>query len=131
MPNKRSRYKKTLKVYCPYCGERLWRFGSEKHRVFYEGADSIKKNLGVSSKKAKFIAMRGPYVDCSSWLEEFFCYQDSKVWMLVSKREDGSHKAILAQPHHWKQGSKLIDPDHPNPSVSEYTYRASRGVFTR
>ncbi|PSO49194.1 MAG: hypothetical protein BRC33_07590 [Cyanobacteria bacterium SW_9_44_58] len=131
MPNKRSRYKKTPKFYCPYCGERLWRFGSEKHRVFYEGAANIKKHLGISSKKAKFLAMKGEYLDTSSWLEELFCSEHSKMWMLVSKQKDGTYQAILAEPNHWKQGTKLIDPNHPNPSVSEYTYRSSRGTVAR
>lgn len=127
MPNKRSRYRKTPKFYCPYCGERLWRSGSQKHHVYYEDAATIKKHLGISSKKAKFLAMKGAYLDGSSWLEEFFCRHDSKVWMLVSKQDNGSYTATLAQPDHWKQATNLIDPDHPNPSVSEYTYRASRG----
>lgn len=127
MPNKRSRRNKTPKFYCPYCGERLWRPGGEKHHVFYEGAASIKKHLGISSKKAKFLAMKGAYLDRSSWLEEFFCREDSKVWLLVSKRENGSYESVLAQPEHWQQATKAFDPDHPNPSVSEYTLRASRG----
>jgi len=127
MPNKRSRYKKTPKFYCPYCGERLWRSGSKKHHIYYEDAASIKKNVGMSSKKAKLMERKGVYVDSNSWLEQFFCREDSHVWMLVSKRENGTYQARLAEPHHWKRSTNTIDPDHPNPSVSEYTYRASRG----
>ncbi|MFW6296852.1 MAG: hypothetical protein ACOC04_06645 [Halothece sp.] len=130
MPNKRSRYQKTPKFYCPYCQERLWRFGNEKYNIVYQDAASIKQSLGISSKKAKLLATKGAYLDSRSWLEAFFCRDDGKIWMLVSKRQDNSYEAIIAQPNHWKQANSLIDPDNPNPSVSEYSYRASRGVFT-
>lgn len=130
MPNQRSRYKKTPKFYCPYCQERLWRFGSEKYHIVYKDAASIKENLGVSSKKAKLLATRGTYLDTQTWLEEFFCRQDGKMWLVVSQRNNNAREGIIAQPHHWKQATNLINPDHPNPSVSEYTYRSSRGVFT-
>ena len=129
MPNKRSRYKETSKFYCPYCQERLWRCGSEKYHMVYKDAAKIKENLGVSSKKAKLLASQGSYLDTNTWLEEFFCREDGKMWLLVSQRENRQIKTLIAQPHHWQQTTNLINPDHPNPSVSEYSYRASRGVF--
>ena len=65
-------------------------------------------------------------VDRSTWLEEFFCQVDGKMWLKVSKDLDGTITTQVADQKHWKQSTKTIDPNKPNPSVSEFTYRMSR-----
>ncbi|NJL83827.1 MAG: hypothetical protein HC890_14455 [Chloroflexaceae bacterium] len=128
MPNKRSDRKKTPKFYCPYCSERLWRVGSPKHHLYYQDSLSISKNCNISRKNSKFLANKGEYVDQNQWLEEFFCGDHGKIWLLLAKRDNGVIEASLPQDQHWQQTTGTFDPDRPNPSVSEYSYRMSRGT---
>ncbi len=65
-------------------------------------------------------------VDRASWLEEFFCEQDGKMWLHLTKQEEGNIVMKIANEHHWKRSTRMIDPTKPNPSVSEFTYRMSR-----
>lgn len=126
MSNKRSKRKRTQKFFCNYCGQQLWRLGSPKHHLFYKEIPDLKRNLNISHKSAVFLATKGVYVDHSSWIEEFFCEDHGKLWMLVRKKPDGTLDAIPATGNHWKCTTKTIDPDLPNPSVSEFSYRISR-----
>lgn len=126
MANKRSRCRKTPTFSCPHCNQRLWRNGSQKHYLFYQGSSDIKANLNLSTKNAKFLAARGVYVDRSSWLEEFFCGEHGRMWLLLKRKEDGSLVSTPAKAQHWKQSTGTPDPERPNPSVSDFTYRMSR-----
>jgi hypothetical protein len=127
MARKRSRYKEDKYFYCPHCQARIWRLGSPKHFLFYQNALELKKELNISSKKAKFINTNFPvYVDRASWIEEFFCPNDGKLWLLVSRKADQKLSLHLPDRKDWSRTTKTILPDRPNPSVSEYTYRMSR-----
>jgi hypothetical protein len=126
MSNKRSKRKRTQKFFCSYCEQQLWRLGSPKHHLFYKEVPDIKRNLNISHKSAVFLATKGAYTDRSSWIEEFFCREHGKLWMLVRRKPDGILDAVPAGADHWKSTTKTIDPDLPNPSVSEFSYRMSR-----
>lgn len=126
MPNKRSRYKKTHHFCCHMCGRRLWRPGSPKHFMYYRKASEIRQNLGIPRKNAIFLAAQGAYVDRNSWLEEFFCGEHGTMWLLVRKQADKTLVTAPAQRQHWEFTTGTIDPDNPNPSVSEFSYRISR-----
>lgn len=131
MPNKRSRRKKTTNFYCPYCQERLWRKGGKKYYLYYQDAAEIQHNLGVSPKKAQLMAARNTcYVDQTTWIEEFYCQEHSIIWLVLSKREDGSIARKQAQQKDWRRTGHTIDPNAPNPSVSEFSYSMSRGAST-
>jgi hypothetical protein len=132
MPNKRKRRNETHKFYCFHCQQRLWRLGSPKYHLFYKDASEIKKNLGITNKKACFLAAQNPaYVDRNVWLEEFLCEEHGKVWMRLSKQTDGTLTVTPAKESDWQRTSNTIDPNIPNPSVSQYTYSMSRGAQTQ
>ncbi|MCU0536818.1 MAG: hypothetical protein MUD14_23260 [Hydrococcus sp. Prado102] len=129
MSNKRKNRSQTPKFYCSHCQERLWRLGSPKYHLFYQDASEIKERLGITRTKASFLAANNsPYVDSNTWLEEFFCEEHGKLWMRVSKQENGAIVATPAKSSDWKCTTHTINPDIPNPSVSEFSYRMSRGT---
>lgn len=87
MPNKRRRRNNTVKFYCPYCQERLWRKGGRKYYLFDYDATEVEKHLNASFEKAQFIASRDSYyVDQKTWIEEFYCQEHNTIWLLLSKR---------------------------------------------
>ncbi len=127
MANKRSKRNQSAKFYCPYCGDRLWRLGTGKHHLYFQGISEIQQQFNLTRKKASLLAGQNPVqTDRATWLEEFMCRSDGKFWLYLSKQKDGSFVTKIADDSHWKRSSKTIDPNHPNPSVSEFTYRMSR-----
>jgi hypothetical protein len=78
--------KTTQKFYCPFCQQRLWRLGSQKYYLISQG-----KAESQSSHPSKFTASQkivNAARDC--WLEEFYCEEHGKLWMLLSKAFDDS-----------------------------------------
>jgi hypothetical protein len=94
--------------------------------LFYREVSEIKQNLNISSKNAGFLAAKGAYIDTNCWIEEFFCGEHGKMWMLVSKQADGTLVAVPPRSNDWNRTTGTINPDNPNPSVSEFSYRMSR-----
>ena len=133
MSNKRSKRKNVRHFFCPFCQERLWRLGSPKYHLFYKNAAEIKRNLQISAKKSAFLATKhSTYLDNNSWIEEFFCPEHGKMWLRISRQNDGQLGYKLALREDWKQTDKTIDSSRPNPSVSEFSYRISRkGYYER
>ena len=127
MPNKRSRKYKKPKFYCPDCQRRLWRTGSPKHYIYYQEISDIQKNLNISRKKASFLKTQNTtYLDRSSWIEDFFCEQHGKMWLKISCKAERPMEVSLASEDDWKNTTGTINPNFPNPSVSEFTYFMSR-----
>lgn len=132
MPNKRSRRSKIHHFSCPYCQQRLWRVNSPKHYLFYRNIAEVRQNLHLTKKKASFLIEHySVFTDRDRWIEEFFCPEDGKMWLLISRQKDGSLAQTLATAKHWQQTGKTINPQAPNPSVSEYTYRMSRSSIAQ
>ncbi len=129
MANKRSRYKKTQKFYCPHCSQRMWRVGGPKYYLFYQGKIEMQKGFKLTAKKASFLASQKPvYVDTNIWLEEFFCENDGQIWMRLYRNENKTIIACLAKSEDWKRTTKTIDPERPHPSASEFTIKMSRNT---
>ena len=126
MPNKRRNRSAIVTFLCPYCERRLWRLGSQKHHLFYQGAQEIAQQRGLSQKKAALLATQGVYVDRSAWLEEFMCGEDGMMWMYIKQSPEGNINSRLAEEHDWQRTSGTLDPNTPNASVSEFTYKMSR-----
>lgn len=127
MSNKRGSRQRTQKFYCPECEERLWRMGYPKCHLFCQGISEIQEGFNLTRKKASFLATQQQTpVNPNSWLEEFFCQKHGKFWMRVSKLDDGSLIACQATTKDWERTTRTINPNLPNPSVGEYTYRHSR-----
>ena len=131
MPGKRSKRNKIQHFYCPYCERRLWRLGSPKHFLFYTGASEIQQNVEMPRKSAILLANQGDYVDSNSWIEEFFCGDHGKLWMRITRKSDGKIVTTQATNKDWQQTTRTIQPDTPNPSVSEFSYRMSRQAGTK
>ena len=127
MPNKRSRKSKKQKFYCPYCQARLWRTGSPKHYIYYQEISEIQKNFNLSRKKASFLKNQNTTcLDKNSWIEDFFCVQHGKMWLKISCKVEQPIEVSLASEDDWKKTTGTINPNLPNPSVSEFTYSMSR-----
>lgn len=128
MPGKRSRRGKVQIFQCPQCESRLWRMGSEKHHLFYSESAELAMNTGLSRRNAAILITQGEYVDRRSWIEEFFCGDHGKMWLLIRHGNDGQATAVPATEQDWRFTTGTRNPDRPNPSVSEFTYRMSRGA---
>lgn len=127
MPGKRSRARTKQNFNCPYCHTKLWRMGSPKHYLYYQEISEVQKNLNISRKKASWlIAQNNTYLDQSCWIEDFFCEQHGTMWLKISRKVDRPMEVSLAGADDWKKSTGTINPDFPNPSVSEFTYSMSR-----
>ena len=126
MPNKRSKRAHMQKFHCPYCESRLWRLGGPRHFLYYSNASEILKNLDITPKRASLLATQGAYIDRLTWIEEFFCEEHGKLWLRLRQNEEGLISSKLANDGDWGSSTGTIDPNTPNPSVSEFTYRMSR-----
>lgn len=127
MAHKRSSRKPKQQLDCPYCSKQLWRTGQQKHYLYYQGVSEIQQNLGISHKKAMLLnAQNNTYVDKNCWLEKFICEKHGQIWMRLSKDNDAKLLASLPNENDWFRTTGTINPDLPNPSVSEFTYRMSR-----
>ncbi|BAC88393.1 hypothetical protein [Gloeobacter violaceus] len=129
MPGKRSKRSKVDRFHCPHCEARLWRLGSQKYHLFYTHLSEMTAEGGIPRKQAALlISQKSEYVDNCAWLEEFFCGEHGKMWMLVRQSSEGVLTAIVPSEHDWKRTTGTLFPNRPNPSVSEFTYRMSRGA---
>ncbi|MGL5034865.1 MAG: hypothetical protein ACRC6M_13795, partial [Microcystaceae cyanobacterium] len=118
MANKRSRRTKTPKFNCPYCDRRLWRVGTGKHYIYAQGAEEVQAQFNLSKKNAGLLTSQNTVqVDRGAWIEEFFCEVDGKMWLQLTKKEDGEIAVKVADEKHWKRSTRTIDPNKPNPSV--------------
>ena len=126
MPNKRSSRRHTRKFFCPYCEQRLWRSGNSKHHIYYENAEQIRNNTGITLKKAKLLSLQSAtYLDRNRWIESFCCSSHGMMWLLISVK-DKNYQYRLAKANDWLRTDKTVDPRIANPSVSEFTLRMSR-----
>lgn len=129
MPNKRSRRRQVPKFFCPHCQQRLWRKGGSKYYLHYQGQAEIKKAFKLSAKKASFLAnQHSPCVNLNVWLEEFFCAQHGNMWLHLCQNDEKTIASRLARAEDWQRTGRTVDPDHPHVSVSEFTYKMSRGT---
>ncbi len=127
MPGKRKRKQTKQKFDCPYCQTKLWRMGSPKHYIYYQEISEVQKNLNISRKKASLlIAQNNTYLDQNSWIEDFYCQQHGKMWLKISRKVGLPMEVSLATDNDWKNSTGTINPNFPNPSVSEFSYSMSR-----
>ncbi|MEL4895931.1 hypothetical protein [Crocosphaera sp. Alani8] len=106
--------------------------GGPKHFLFYEGTAEIQQGFKLPLKKAKFLAKQQPIcVNQNVWLEEFFCERHGKMWLLISRSQQGEITSRPATREDWNRTSNTFNPDRPNCSVSDFTCRMSRGSSLR
>lgn len=130
MSNKRSRRKKVQHFFCPFCEIRLWRLGSSKHYLFYKDAKEIRQQFKISAKKAALLSnQNSTCLDSNTWIEEFFCTTHGKLWLHISRKENRELVYRLSKREDWLKTSKTFNPNNPNPSISEFSYRMSRRSY--
>ncbi|WP_218081277.1 hypothetical protein [Anthocerotibacter panamensis] len=84
---------------------------------------------GYHHRQSKLLRLQGTYVDHSRWVEAFFCAEHGTMWLMVLKdRGTGQCEVRVPTDREWEDVAGLIDPNRPNPSVSEYSWRSSRGA---
>ena len=98
------------KFYCPCCQRRLWRVGGYK---FYQGQSKRGEALTLISEKDNFLTHSTPSLaNQQVWLEEFFCEKDGKIWMYLSKSEEGVLSYQLAEQAQWRHTDRVSAPDN-------------------
>jgi hypothetical protein len=129
MAERRNRRRKRVVADCPTCEERLWRVNSERHYLFASGARQMQELSGLTRKKAVLLnCQTHTFVDRRQWLEEFYCNEHGHMWLLLKQDDEGFVSATIPDGNIWSQTTGTIDPRKPNPSVSEFTFRMSRGA---
>jgi len=130
MPRKRNRSLNRLEVPCPHCGIRLWRGCGQKHYIFSSSVEQTRELMGTTRKKAVLLHTVTPtWVDRNRWIEPFFCSADGQIWMVCIRQPEGHVICEPAPSELWRQTTGTVDPNKPNPSVGEFTYRGSRGAL--
>jgi hypothetical protein len=118
MPGKRARYARAMQLHCPYCEARIYRLNSQRYSLVQERAGSHRGRDSAAHSHC--------------WVEEFYCTEDGRMWLLLERVEaTGQVRSQLPGPDVWKRTVGTIDPNHTNPSVSEFSLRHSRGSDPR
>lgn len=128
MPRNRNRSANRLEIPCPECDQRLWRGSGQKHFIFASNVEQTRALTGTTRKKAVLLHSQvATWVDRSHWIEAFFCPDHGQIWIACSRQLDGQVVGEVASVELWQQTTGTLDPTKPNPSVSEFTHRNSRG----
>ncbi|MFQ3612608.1 MAG: hypothetical protein SNJ68_02690 [Cyanobacteriota bacterium] len=113
-------------IFCPIHGCFLDSV-SPKYPLFADSAGQLQvRGMGIKTSRLVMSAYKVvPLV--GEWIEEFWCSecQESK-WYHIRKIGERNYEVRVAKDDLWQNASKVVNP-HQNPSVSEYTFRVSRG----
>ena len=114
-------------IYCPVHGNHMDSV-SPKYPLFADTAGQLQVR-GMSNKTSRLVmaAYDGVVPLAGEWIEEFWCAdcQESK-WYHIKKTDERQYEVKLAPQDRWLNASKVINP-FQNPTVSEYSFRASKG----
>lgn len=123
----RTRPRKGRMIKCPECMTLMERV-SQKHNLHATTLEQLKEQ-GIARRNARLLLLQQTAVSLSStWLEAFWCNgcQNSN-WFVVTK-VDKEYHLIEAELKNWKQSNGTLDPNHLNPSVSQFTLKNSKGT---
>jgi hypothetical protein len=123
---KRYGRSKSRQLYCPAHPEQRISGNGQKYFLHLLRPEELKLR-GMSDKKAKLVIQAHPVLVLSNeWLEELFCPQCGTThWCHVVRHDRVEHTVRWAPRELWQQVAH-VDPLVPNPSVSQFTRRASR-----
>jgi hypothetical protein len=128
MTRTRNRSANRLEIPCPECAQRLWRGCGQKHFIFASNVEQTRALTKTTRKKAILLHSQvDTWVDRSHWIEAFFCSDHGQIWIACVRQADGQVVGEIAPAKLWQQTTGTLDPTKPNPSVSEFTHRSSRG----
>jgi hypothetical protein len=131
MPGKRSSRKKVEQFFCPYCERRLWRLGGSKHHLFLGSISKTQQDLQTPSNLPRKRSEKNADIDPNQWIEEFFCGEHGRLWMLVCRTTHDRLTAVPASKTDWQRSTGTPSMDFTNPSVSEFSIRMSRRADIR
>jgi hypothetical protein len=123
---KRHGRSKSRQLFCPAHTEQRISGNGRKYFLHLLQPEELKLR-GMSDKKAKLVIQAHPVLVLSNeWLEELFCPQCGTThWCHVVRHDRITHCVRWAPRDLWQQVAH-VDPLVPNPSVSQFTRRASR-----
>jgi hypothetical protein len=124
--HKRRGRPKSRQLFCPAHPDQQISGNGRKYFLHLLRPEELKLR-GMSDKKAKLVIQAHPVLVLSNeWLEELFCPQCGTThWCHVVRHDRVEHSVRWAPRELWLQVAH-VDPLVPNPSVSQYTRRASR-----
>ncbi|GAB4214051.1 MAG: hypothetical protein OHK0012_11310 [Synechococcales cyanobacterium] len=113
-------------IFCPIHGCHLDSV-SPKYPLFADSAGQLQVR-GMGSLTSRLVmAAYGEVPLVGEWIEAFWCGQcQDTTWYHVHKVEERRYTVTPAPYALWKNATKVVNP-FQNPSVSEYTFRASKG----
>jgi hypothetical protein len=113
-------------IYCPVHACYLDSV-SPKFPLYADTAGQLQVR-GIGSRAARLaVATYGVVPLTGEWIEAFWCHEcQSTEWYHVKKVGERAYEIRKAPRDLWQNATGVVDP-HQNPTVSEFSFRASRG----
>ena len=125
-PSRRNRRPQKRQLLCPAHPEQRITGNGKKYFLHLLNPEELKAR-GMAHKTAQLVIQAYPVLVLSNeWLEELFCPQcGSSRWCHVIQHNRVEHTVRWAPRDLWQQVAH-VDPNYPNPTVSEFTRRSAR-----
>ena len=118
-------------LFCPARPQQRIQGNGRKYHLHLQRVEELLQR-GVSEKKARQILQAYPVLVLGDeWLEELYCPEcGMSHWCHVVRHDRIRHTVHWASRELWQQVAH-VDPLVPNPSVSQFSRRASRRLQQR
>jgi hypothetical protein len=113
-------------LFCPAHPEQRVYGQGPRYLIHLLSAEELRQR-GMSVKKAQLVIQAHPVLVLpNEWLEELFCSGcGTSHWCHVVRQDPNTYTVRWAPRELWQQVAH-VNPLMPNPSVSQFSYRASR-----
>lgn len=104
---------------------------SQKYPLYTESVQVLRSRGMNRFAALTLIASHSSVLLQGEWLESFWCPECEETrWYHIRRMNDNTYGVVLAPQHLWQQASGVMQQGG-NPSVSEFTWRASRAPGQR